>query len=166
MHSLLHFVVGPNLLGSEANFNDKFRRPIEKGRKPEASTYEQKKKDNLVSDLQEIIKPHVLMRKKADYLGSKLKKSYQFDVWTRLSSTQRELYEQELASLGVQEHLTTSKTHQTWALPAIRRLRDICNHPLLRTCQVRNELVHKQHSFTVLRPLEWCVSPALPEIPS
>ena len=132
VYSLFKFNTGETVLGKERHFNDQFKKPIEKGRKPDASEHEKKRGHERTEKLKEVIKPYILMRKKEGNSKCKIPESVQFDVWTRLSPLQRKLYQDVVDNLGISEKSTNGKgNNQTWALPAIGRLRQICMHPLL-----------------------------------
>ena len=136
LFSLVDFATDSKVLPTEKKFKERYQKPIEKGSKPNASDHERQTGDNRVVELRELISPHLLRRRKKDDGNT-----WQFDVWTRLSSSQRELYAEFVKSLSLRDAVAMGKNHQCWALPAIRRIRDLCNHPLVFTygAELRNE---------------------------
>lgn len=131
IYSLFLYITGTTVLGTDCEFKEKFKNPIERGRKPEATHYEKQRGEECTRKLIQTYSPFILKRLKDGNLDGQVPESSLFDVWTRLSKLQRDIYQNELDHLGVEEHRTNGGTIQTWALPAISRLRNICMHPLI-----------------------------------
>lgn len=133
VHSLLSFVTGIEVVGTLKTFNSHFKKPIEAGRNPDASEYEHERGEERTKELRNLIQPHLLQRKKWEFLRDSLPKSSQYDVWMRLSPLQRTLYKECVLAVEQQLNAGSDKPVQCCVLPAIHRIREICNHPLLYT---------------------------------
>ncbi|CAB9508719.1 CHD3-type chromatin-remodeling factor [Seminavis robusta] len=128
LHSLLK-MAAPDEFGEWPRFRDQYARPIEASRQPSASSYEIKRGEKLVAELQEKILPYLLQRQKKDHLKSMVPPNYEFDVWTKLSPKQRSLYSEFVKDGKLLSGI--SNKDATCVLPAIHKLRYLCNHPLL-----------------------------------
>jgi DNA excision repair protein ERCC-6 len=130
LHSLLKFCA-PDDIGEWPRFRDQYEKPIEASFKPDASEYEIKRGDKLIHELQDNINPFILQRYKRDHLKGVVPPNHEFDVWTRLSATQRQLYSEAIKN--VEQLLKNCNSKDTFGcvLPAITRLRNLCQHPLI-----------------------------------
>ena len=128
LYNLLELALSTDIVGDWAQFRDKCVKPVEAAQKPNATTYEQKMASKLTDELQNLIDPYLLKRKKTDQMEDSIHPSHQFDVWIKLSLKQRQLY-----SSFVTGKMHTGMVDQGWkcCLPAIQRLRQLINHPLL-----------------------------------
>lgn len=128
LYSLLELAVGTDIMGSWPQFRDRLVKPIEAARQPDSSNYQRKQASELITKLQDLIRPYLLQRKKQDFMKDSIPPSHQFDVWMRLSPQQRKLYKEFVAG-----KLQSGMVDEGWkcCLPAIHRLRELTNHPLL-----------------------------------
>jgi len=78
-------------------------------------------------ELQDLLRPYLLQRDKAEYLSDKLPEKVEIIVWAHLSEEQREVYTEFVHSRSVRDVMRGDKT----ALEAITWLRKLCGHPLL-----------------------------------
>jgi SNF2 family DNA or RNA helicase len=132
LHTILTFATHLKVLGIWKDFRSKFVKPIEAARQRTATEYALKHGSQILKDLQEMIKPSVLMRKRKDYLGDIVPRNIEWDCWCALSPEQRKLYNAYLQSddSNVQE---IALGNQKCVLPVITKLRMICGHPLLQS---------------------------------
>ena len=113
-------------MGDWKTFNRTYVKPIEAGRKPTAAKYHKEQGDETNRKLQALIKPHMLRRNRKGFL--QLPSISEFDVWIKLSSHQRSLHKNHVTT-----ETNSGMTEEGWkcCLPAIQRLRQLINHPLL-----------------------------------
>ena len=113
-------------MGDWKTFNRTHVKPIEAGRKPTAAKHQKEQGDETNRKLQALIKPHMLRRNRKGFL--QLPSISEFDVWIKLSSHQRSLYKNFVTT-----RTNSGMIEEGWkcCLPAIHRLRELVNHPLL-----------------------------------
>ena len=113
-------------MGDWKTFNRTYVKPIEAGRKPTAAKHQKEQGDETNRKLQALIKPHMLRRNRKGFL--QLPSISEFDVWIKLSSHQRSLYKNFVTT-----RTNSGMIEEGWkcCLPAIHRLRELVNHPLL-----------------------------------
>ncbi|KAJ3331779.1 btaf1 RNA polymerase II, B-TFIID transcription factor-associated, 170kDa [Kappamyces sp. JEL0680] len=130
--SLFDFLM-PGFLGTEAQFNERFGKPILASRDAKASSREQERGALALEALHKQVLPFLMRRMKEDVLEDLPPKIIQ-DYYCELSDIQKMLYEdfsQMSGSLAddtpdTEESGDKSKTH---AFQALQYLKKLCNHP-------------------------------------
>lgn len=123
------------LFGKDKQFVAQYAKPIEQSRQKEASPFAVKRGAHATERLHGKIKMYFRRQMIKDHLEEKLPPSQEFDIWTRLSPVQKQLYNHQLEhSRGLQHAERVAhcgRKPNQWALPIIARLRNLCNHPSL-----------------------------------
>lgn len=130
LYNLFTLATPGDQLGKWKNFREQYVKPIEAARQRTASDYVIKKGTEIKDKLNEVIKPYVLQRKRKDYLKNVVPANHKFDVWTKLSTKQRQLYQAYLQSDDSNVQGIKKGDHKC-VLPVIGKLRMICGHPLM-----------------------------------
>lgn len=119
----------PGFLGTEAQFNDRFGKPILASRDAKASSREQEKGALALEALHKQVLPFLMRRMKEDVLEDLPPKIIQ-DYYCELSDIQKMLYEDFSQMSGdVTEGPQEGKS--THVFQALQYLRKLCNHPSL-----------------------------------
>jgi TATA-binding protein-associated factor len=131
--SLFDFLM-PGFLGTEAQFNERFGKPIQASRDAKASSKEQEKGALALEALHKQVLPFLMRRMKEDVLEDLPPKIIQ-DYYCELSDVQKMLYE-EFATMAPnlesasKEDVGQNKGQQH-IFQALQYLRKLCNHPSL-----------------------------------
>lgn len=114
-------LLNPGLLGSAADFRERFAVPIEKlGDKDKAQ------------QLRRMIQPFVLRRTKNDpAVAGDLPEKMEMKVYCNLSAEQAALYERITAEMLGQIDTATGIRRRGLILAALTRLKQVCDHPVL-----------------------------------
>jgi TATA-binding protein-associated factor len=123
--SLFDFLM-PGFLGTEAQFNERFGKPIQASRDAKASSKEQEKGALALEALHKQVLPFLMRRMKEDVLEDLPPKIIQ-DYYCELSDVQKMLYE-DFASMapGIEGEGEKQNQH---VFQALQYLRKLCNHP-------------------------------------
>ena len=121
--SLFDFVF-PMRLGTLVNFRQQFEFPIRQGGYANASNLQVQTAIKCAETLKDTISPYLLQRFKADVASDLPKKSEQV-LFCKLTKTQRDAYEDFLAS----DDLKSIMNGKRQILYGVDILRKICNHP-------------------------------------
>ncbi|KAJ1940954.1 DNA-dependent ATPase protein rad54, partial [Linderina macrospora] len=124
--SLLNFT-NPGLLGSTQEFRKKYELPILRGRDALATDSEQKRGDEMLSELNAIASK-VIIRRTNDLLSKYLPVKYEHVLFCPLTELQTDLYELFLKS---KEARAAIGEGGKCALQTIINLGKLCNHPSL-----------------------------------
>ncbi|KAJ2725116.1 DNA-dependent ATPase protein rad54 [Coemansia sp. Benny D115] len=124
--SLLNFT-NPGLLGDTQEFRKKYENPILRGRDAMATEAEQKRGDEVLSELNGIASK-VIIRRTNNLLSKYLPTKYEHVVFCPLSDLQTDLYELFLKS---KEARTAIGEGGKCSLQTIISLGKLCNHPSL-----------------------------------
>ena len=135
--SLFDFLM-PGFLGTQAQFKDRYGKPIQASRDAKASSKEQEKGALALEALHKQVLPFLLRRMKEDVLDDLPPKIIQ-DYYCELSGLQRLLYEDFARSQARQTVESELQVSQGDAKPAkkphvfqaLQYLRKLCNHPAL-----------------------------------
>jgi TATA-binding protein-associated factor len=131
--SLFDFLM-PGFLGTEAQFQEKFGKPILASREAKASSREQERGALALEALHKQVLPFLMRRMKEDVLEDLPPKIIQ-DYYCELSDIQKMLYEDfSLASDDAntgegQEDSHEKKGGQAHVFQALQYLKKLCNHP-------------------------------------
>lgn len=130
--SLFHFTHQGMLFGNLAGFKQDFEGPINRGREKDAKAGEREMGVQLAIQLKRMIQPFFLRRTKAEVFRSGQGMKVQANkedlvLWTFLSETQQQLYQDFLQSESVKDILMSSKS----PLLQLNILKKICDHPRL-----------------------------------
>lgn len=114
-------LLNPGLLGSAADFRERFAVPVEKlGDKEKAQ------------QLRKMIQPFVLRRTKNDpAVAGDLPEKMEMKVYCNLSAEQAALYERITAEMLGQIDTATGIRRRGLILAALTRLKQVCDHPVL-----------------------------------
>ncbi|XP_010459122.1 PREDICTED: protein CHROMATIN REMODELING 24 [Camelina sativa] len=120
----------PGLLGDKKSFKQRFQDHIVKQSYKSSSLKEQSKGSTVAKIFREEIQPVLLRRLKKDVFGddagtSRLPNKHELVIWLRLTTCQRQLYEDFL-----KRNIVLSDFDST-SVAALTILQKICNHPLL-----------------------------------
>ncbi|XID92382.1 DEAD/DEAH box helicase [Paenibacillaceae bacterium WGS1546] len=119
----LYDFVNPGYLGSSREFHDRFVASVEKD-KDERST----------ADLQKLIKPFMLRRKKKDpSIQLDLPDKNEMKTYVHLTAEQGALYEQTVGELMEKMQKLEGIERKGAILAALTRLKQLCDHPALIT---------------------------------
>ena len=117
-------------MGKWEDINAKYVKPIEAARQRDANRWELERGNARESELKNLIQPYLLMRKRSEHLKGVVPDNHQFDVWTKLSQKQRQVYQDYLKSDDLNAQAVASGNTKC-VLPVIGELRQICGHPLM-----------------------------------
>lgn len=114
-------LLNPGLLGSAADFRERFAVPVEKlGDKAKAQM------------LRKMIQPFVLRRTKTDpQVAGDLPEKMEMKVYCNLTAEQAAMYERVTAEMLGQIDAATGIRRRGLILAALTRLKQICDHPIL-----------------------------------
>jgi len=116
-------VLNPGLLGSAAEFRDRFAMPIEK-------LVDQDR----AGQLRRLIQPFVLRRTKSDPLiAGDLPEKMEMKVYCNLTPEQAAMYQQITAEMLGQVDAADGIRRRALVLAALTRLKQVCDHPALLT---------------------------------
>ena len=137
-------------------------KPIESGRKKDATTREKVLGNKIAKSLRKIYEPYLLRRTKEDIFGvnslsneisingqpnqlakQSLPPKYDFCIWTRMNECQIRLYEDFLNSDEVKEILANPTTCKS-PLVQLNVLKKICDHPRLLTKNTFEKLIYNE----------------------
>ena len=124
--SLFDFLM-PGFLGTAAQFNEKYGKPIHDSRDAKASSKEQEKGALALDALHKQVLPFVMRRMKEDVLEDLPPKIIQ-DYYCDLSDIQKMLY-QEFSSMEQKNPDESGKEKGQHVFQALQYLRKLCNHP-------------------------------------
>ena len=116
------------ILSYLCSFLNKYGIPIEDGRQKNASEWTVKKAADVNQQLQKVIQPYFLQRMKKTEFEDRLPSKKELVVFTHLSNTQREMYENFLKG-GMISSVLSGETASP--LAAIMWLKKLCGHPSL-----------------------------------
>lgn len=122
--SLITFA-NPNLLGSRNDFRKKYEIPILRGRDASSSDEDQKKGNEVLSELMAIVQKFII-RRTNDILSKYLPRKYEHVVFCNIAPFQKALYKHFIASPDIKSLL---KGKGSQPLKAIGMLKKLCNHP-------------------------------------
>jgi len=119
----LYDFINPGYLGSSREFNDRF-----------ASAIEKEKDERSTADLQKLIKPFMLRRKKKDpSIQLDLPDKNEMKTYVHLTAEQGALYEQTVNELMEKMRKLEGIERKGAILAALTRLKQLCDHPILLT---------------------------------
>ncbi|XP_035698266.1 DNA repair and recombination protein RAD54-like [Branchiostoma floridae] len=129
--SLVHFV-NTGILGTAQEFKKRFETPILRGRDASASDKDQKRGEEKLKELLDIV-DRCIIRRTASILSKYLPVKIEQVVCCRLTPLQTALYKHMVQSKLVQAQLDKSKSGKVTgsAFTAITQLKKLCNHPSL-----------------------------------
>ncbi len=114
-------LLNPGLLGSPAEFRERFAVPIEKLGDSERA-----------QQLRRMIKPFVLRRTKTDpQIAGELPEKMEQKIFCNLTPEQAGMYERITAEMLTQIDAATGIRRRGLILAALTRLKQVCDHPLL-----------------------------------
>lgn len=116
----------PGFLGTEAQFNDRFGKPIQASRDAKASSKEQERGALALEALHKQVLPFLMRRMKEDVLEDLPPKIIQ-DYYCELSDVQKMLYE-DFSNMNPLEGESNGSKGQH-VFQALQYLRKLCNHP-------------------------------------
>jgi SNF2 family DNA or RNA helicase len=115
--------INPGYLGSARTFNTQFSQPIEKDHNTERT-----------ADLQRLIKPFMLRRKKKDpAIQLDLPDKNEMKSYVHLTAEQGALYEQTVNALMEKMQKLEGIERKGAILAALTQLKQLCDHPILMT---------------------------------
>ncbi|NEW06748.1 DEAD/DEAH box helicase [Paenibacillus sp. SYP-B3998] len=115
--------LNPGYLGTQRGFQHRFANPIEKQRDEEKT-----------AQLQKLVKPFMLRRKKKDpAIQLDLPDKQETKVYIHLTAEQGALYEQAVKDLLEQMQKLEGMERKGAILRALTKLKQLCNHPVLLT---------------------------------
>ncbi|GGI43976.1 ATP-dependent helicase [Paenibacillus marchantiophytorum] len=115
--------LNPGYLGNQRGFQHRFANPIEKHQDEERTV-----------QLQKLVKPFMLRRKKKDpAIQLDLPDKQEMKVYMNLTAEQGALYEQAVKSLLERMQKLEGMERKGAILAALTQLKQLCNHPLLLT---------------------------------
>ncbi|QMV42748.1 DEAD/DEAH box helicase [Cohnella cholangitidis] len=127
----LYDFINPGYLGSSREFNARFAAAIEKD-KDEQST----------NDLQKLIKPFMLRRKKKDpAIQLDLPDKNEMKTYVHLTAEQGALYEQTVNELMEKMQKLEGIERKGAILAALTQLKQLCDHPILLTKEALPEAI-------------------------
>ncbi len=113
--------ISPGYLGTARAFQERFATPIEKDRDPRRT-----------ADLQKLVKPFMLRRKKKDpAIRLDLPEKNEMKAYVHLTPEQAALYDQTVNELMEKIKKLEGIERKGAILAALTRLKQICDHPLL-----------------------------------
>ncbi|THF84599.1 DEAD/DEAH box helicase [Cohnella fermenti] len=113
--------MNPGFLGTARGFQERFATPIEKDRDPKRTT-----------DLQKLVKPFMLRRKKKDpAIQLDLPEKNEMKSYVNLTAEQSALYEQTVNELMERMKQLEGIERKGAILSALTRLKQLCDHPAL-----------------------------------
>ena len=124
--SLFDFLM-PGFLGTAAQFNEKYGKPIHDSRDAKASSKEQERGALALDALHKQVLPFVMRRMKEDVLEDLPPKIIQ-DYYCDLSDIQKMLY-QEFSSMEQKNPTSDGGEKGQHVFQALQYLRKLCNHP-------------------------------------
>ncbi|WP_042200445.1 DEAD/DEAH box helicase [Paenibacillus camerounensis] len=120
--SIYDFIT-PGYLGSAKSFQDRFANAIEKERNPERT-----------ADLQKLVKPFMLRRKKKDpSIQLDLPDKNEMKTYVNLTAEQAALYDQNVTGLLEKMSKLEGIERKGAILAALTSLKQLCDHPVLLT---------------------------------
>ncbi len=120
--SIYDFIT-PGYLGSAKSFQDRFANAIEKERNPERT-----------ADLQRLVKPFMLRRKKKDpHIQLDLPDKNEMKTYVNLTAEQAALYDQHVTGLLEKMNKLEGIERKGAILAALTSLKQLCDHPVLLT---------------------------------
>lgn len=120
--SIYDFIT-PGYLGSSKSFQDRFANAIEKERNPERT-----------ADLQRLVKPFMLRRKKKDPdIQLDLPDKNEIKTYVNLTAEQAALYDQNVNGLLERMNKLEGIERKGAILAALTSLKQLCDHPVLLT---------------------------------
>ncbi|QSF45381.1 DEAD/DEAH box helicase [Paenibacillus tianjinensis] len=120
--SIYDFIT-PGYLGSAKSFQDRFANAIEKERNPERT-----------ADLQRVVKPFMLRRKKKDpNIQLDLPDKNEMKTYVNLTAEQAALYDQHVTGLLEKMNKLEGIERKGAILAALTSLKQLCDHPVLLT---------------------------------
>ncbi|WP_373229820.1 DEAD/DEAH box helicase [Cohnella sp.] len=121
--------INPGYLGSSRTFNNQFANAIEKERDTQRT-----------ADLQKLIKPFMLRRKKKDpAIQLDLPEKNEMKTYVHLTTEQGALYEQTVNSLLEKMQKLEGIERKGAILAALTQLKQLCDHPMLMTKEPLSE---------------------------
>lgn len=132
--TLVDWVTKGELLGSSAYFKKTFADPIARGQDPHVTEVQREQAARARRSLMMLVKPYMLQRKKSDEL--QLPPKTELVLWIRLSTQQRQLYEQYTTTNSYEDMFRRSNS---FPVEAIAHLKNICLHPLLEAAATRRK---------------------------
>ncbi|TVY01477.1 DEAD/DEAH box helicase [Cohnella terricola] len=119
----LYDFINPGYLGSSREFNNRFAAAVEKD-----------KDERITTDLQKLIKPFMLRRKKKDpAIQLDLPEKNEMKTYVNLTAEQGALYEQTVNELMEKMQKLEGIERKGAILATLTRLKQLCDHPLLLT---------------------------------
>lgn len=132
--TLVDWVTRGELLGSAAYFKKTFADPIDRGQDPHVTEVQREQAARARRSLMMLVKPYMLQRKKSDEL--QLPPKTELVLWIRLSTQQRQQYEQYTTTNSYEDLFRRSNS---FPVEAIVHLKNICLHPLLEAAAARRK---------------------------
>ena len=128
-YSLIDWVTQGQLLGTLNSFSVNYSNPILAGQNPRASDEQRRLASEAANSLMAITKKILLQRKKCEQPSEALKLPNKTEVvvWVPLSSEQRSIYENFIASKTFKYAMIRS----TYPVEIINHLKTLCRHPFL-----------------------------------
>jgi hypothetical protein len=128
--TIFDWISAGRLLGDLSTFKYAYIKIIDAARDKNASEYIIQRGDDRSKNLQEVLRPFLLQRRKFDILRELLPTKTEIVVWSHLSEQQRELYNEFL--LNKRSILRSLREGETAiVLAAITRMKMLCGHPAL-----------------------------------
>ncbi|GAX28537.1 hypothetical protein FisN_12Hh095 [Fistulifera solaris] len=128
--TIFDWISAGRLLGDFSTFKYAYIKIIDAARDKNASEYIIQRGDDRSKNLQEVLRPFLLQRRKFDILRELLPTKTEIVVWSHLSEQQRELYNEFL--LNKRSILRSLREGETAiVLAAITRMKMLCGHPAL-----------------------------------
>ncbi|MBD2867181.1 DEAD/DEAH box helicase [Paenibacillus arenilitoris] len=122
--------MNPNYLGSLTAFTNRFANAIEKERDAERT-----------ADLQKLVKPFMLRRKKKDpHIRLDLPEKNEMKTYIHLTAEQGALYNQTVNQLMERMQSLEGIERKGAILSALTRLKQICDHPILAAKEAAEEI--------------------------
>jgi len=119
----LYDFINPGYLGSQREFNDRFGASVEREKDGQAT-----------ADLQKLIKPFMLRRKKKDpAIQLDLPDKNEAKTYVNLTAEQGALYEQTVNELMEKMQKLEGIERKGAILAALTKLKQLCDHPILLT---------------------------------
>lgn len=130
MWTIFDWISAGRLLGDLPTFKYAYIKPIDAARDKDATATIIQRGDDRSANLQEVLRPFLLQRRKFDILRELLPPKTEIVVWTHLSKQQREIY--DIFLQNKRSFLRSLRDGETaLVLAAITRMKMLCGHPSL-----------------------------------
>ena len=124
------------VLGKLKEFNQKYGKPIKDARCKNAYSSIIKRGEEANKELQEILKPIILRRKKVDYLKEELPPKEDICVWIKPSKEQMTMYKAKVGSMSsvtktiLGDDKAQARSAMMSAFKLLAELKNLCSHPI------------------------------------